>query len=194
MAPFVTEELWARLFGAPGGMLIQARWPELPTGTLVDPAAEAEIGWLTRTVGALRAARGELNVPPAARLRLRQHGAQPRTLALLERYSGLIGRLAGLAELELADVPVARQSLQVVVDEVTFHAPVGDVVDLGRERVRFEKEIGRLDAEEAKAAAKLANADFVARAPAEVVEQERERLQEFREQRERLRQALTRIA
>jgi valyl-tRNA synthetase len=192
MAPFVTEDLWDKLFGAPGGMLIAARWPELP-GSLVDPRAEAELSWLTRCVAAIRSARSELNVPPAAKLSLRQHGAGPRTLALLAGYGDLLRRMANLEGLALEEAPVAPRSLQVVVDEATFHAPVGDVVDLAKERARLEKEIGRSEAELAKVDERLANRDFLERAPAEVVEGLRERRAELAASLERLRAALARI-
>src|SRR4051812_4190827 len=193
MAPYVTEELWVELFGAPGGMLIASRWPELPA-SLVDPRAQAELSWLTRTVAAIRSARAELTVPPSARLVLQQHGASPATLGLLAEYGELVGRMAGLAGIETEDRPVAPRSLQVVVDEVTYHAAVGDVVDLAKERARLEKEITKLDAEAVKTDERLANPSFVERAPADVVERLRERREELRAARERLAAALARIA
>ena len=76
LTPFVTEELWERRYGAPGGRLIAARWPELPAA-LVDPEAEAELDWLIRLVTGLRAARSELGVPAAARLSLEVRDAGP---------------------------------------------------------------------------------------------------------------------
>ncbi|MFO1074940.1 MAG: valine--tRNA ligase [Geminicoccaceae bacterium] len=193
IGPFVTEELWSSLFGRPGGgMLITADWPRLG-GDLVDGEAEAELGWLVRTIGAIRAARTELNVPPGARLTLHQHGAGATTLARLERHREAILRLARLETIVLADGPVPAQSLVVVVDEASFALPVGEVIDLAAERARLIKEIGKLDAETGKIAQKLGNADFVARAPAEVVEQQRERLEEATATRAHLAQALERI-
>ena len=93
LTPFVTEELWERRYGAPGGRLIAARWPELP-GALADPEAEAELDWLIRVVTGVRAARSELGVPAAARLSLQVRDAGPTTLARLERHGEAIRRLA----------------------------------------------------------------------------------------------------
>jgi valyl-tRNA synthetase len=93
----------------------------------------------------------------------------------------------------LDDQPIPPQSVVVVIDEASFALPVGHVIDLAAERARLEKEIGRLTAEIAKLEQKLANPDFVARAPAEVVEQQRERLEEAVATRARLTQALQRI-
>lgn len=81
----------------------------------------------------------------------------------------------------------------MVVDETTFSLPVGDVLDLAAECKRLEKEVGKLESEIAKLEQKLGNADFVARAPVEVVEQQRERRDEAKAMRERLLQALQRI-
>lgn len=193
MAPFVTEELWASLFAAPGGMLIDARWPEvLPE--LVDPEAEAEISWLTRLVGAVRSARTELDIPAGARLRLRQHGADARAVARLARFAEPMRRLAGLDAVEAEEAPVAPRSLQVVVDEATFHAHLGEVVDLAKVRARLEKETARARGDLAKTDERLANPDVLARAPAEVVDGLRERRGELSATLERLGQALARIA
>ncbi len=192
IAPFVTEELWLQLFGRPGGLLIDAAWPGL-ADELVDASAEAELGWLVRLIGAIRAARSELNVPPAARLSLCQHGASPTTRAWLERHGEAIQRLARVGDIVADEAPVPPQSLVVVIDEATFAMPVGEVVDLAAERTRLEREIGKLGTEIDRSRQKLANVDFVARAPAEVIEQQRERLAEAEATRERLTQALHRI-
>ncbi len=192
IAPFVTEELWRQLFQRPSGLLIDAAWPELGS-ELVDPTAEAELGWLVRLIGAIRAARSELNVPPGARLALHQQGASPATRDWLDRHGEAIQRLARIGEIVCDDGQIPPQSLVVVIDEATYALPVGDVVDLKAEGARLEREIAKLTAEVERGRQKLANADFVARAPADVIEQQRERLSEADATRERLLQALRRI-
>ncbi|MFO1047779.1 MAG: valine--tRNA ligase [Geminicoccaceae bacterium] len=192
IAPFVTEELWQHLFGRPGGLLIAAAWPSLDRA-LLDAGAEEELGWLVRLIGSVRAARTELNVPPGARLTLCQHGASKRTLAWLEHHGDAISRLARIGEIDLAERPIPGQALVVVVDEATFALPVAGVIDLAGERARLEREIGKLEAEIERGRQKLASPDFVARAPAEIVEQQRERLEEAGAARDRLQQALRRI-
>jgi valyl-tRNA synthetase len=192
IAPFVTEELWRALFARPGGMLIDAPWPHLGS-ELRDTEAEAELGWLVRLIGAVRTARSELNVPAAARLDLHQQGASATTLAWLERHGDALRRLARLGDIVATDAPTPSQSLVVVVAETTFALPVGHVVDLAAERARLDREIGKLTLEIDRARAKLADANFVARAPAEVIDQHRERLAEAEATRERLIEALRRI-
>jgi valyl-tRNA synthetase len=192
MAPFVTEELWQLLFGAPGGMLIGGNWPELDSD-MVDAEAGEDLGWLTRLIGAIRAARAELNVPPSAQLQLVVQGAGAPTRARLARHGEAVRRLARLATIVGTEDALPGASLQVVVDEATFALPVGEVIDIGRERARLEKEIARLDGEIAKLRQKLGSPAFVERAPAEVVAEQRERLADAEAMRDRLARALARI-
>ena len=125
--PFVTEELWLRRYGAPGGPLIAARWPELGE-ELLDPAAEDEIDWLIRAITGLRAARSELDVPPAAKLPLRVRDAAPATTQRLATHREALLRLARLSEITTGQEPVPPGALQVVVDEATFAVPLAGVV------------------------------------------------------------------
>ena len=144
-------------------------------------------------IGGIRAARTELNVPPAAPLALYQHGADPRTRGWLVRHADAIRRLARIGELVVEEQAVPAQSLVLVVDEATFALPVHGVIDLAAETARLRREIARLEGEIARGRDKLARPDFVARAPAEVVEQQRERLVEAEATCARLQQALQRI-
>ncbi|HET6519032.1 MAG TPA: class I tRNA ligase family protein, partial [Geminicoccaceae bacterium] len=193
MTPFVTEELWDRLFGAPGGMLIAARWPEPPEG-LIDAEAAAELDWLIRGITAIRAARTELNVPASARLELRVRDASPLTRGRLARHGEAFRRLARLDGIDPGAATLPAESLQVVVDEATFALPVSGIVDLEAERRRLAREIERAAQEIERYDRKLADARFVDRAPAEVVEEQRARRAQAEQGREKLRAALARIA
>jgi valyl-tRNA synthetase len=193
LTPFVTEELWERRYGAPGGMLIAARWPEL-SAALIDDEAEAELDWLIRLVSSLRAARSELGVPAAARLSLQVRDAAPETAARLERHDGAIRRLARLAAVEITRGPAPGGAVQVVVDEATYALPVAGVVDLEQERRRLDRELAKAAAELERFDQKLANPRFLDRAPAEVVEEQRARRAEAEQTRRKLEAARARIA
>ena len=193
LTPFVTEELWERRYGAPGGRLIAARWPELP-GALVDPEAEAELDWLIRLVTGLRAARSELGVPAAARLSLQVRDAGPTTLARLERHGEAIRRLARCAKIEIATGAAPSGAIQVVVDEATYALPLAGVIDLEQERRRLDRELAKAAAELERFDQKLANPQFLDRAPAEVVEEQRARRAEAEQTRQKLAAARARIA
>ena len=191
--PFVTEELWERRYGAPGGRLIAARWPELP-GTLVDRKAEDELDWLIRLVTALRAARSELGVPAAARLILQVRDAGPTTQERLERHGEAIRRLARGADVEFASGPAPRGAAQGVVDEATYALPLAGGVDLEQERRRLDRELAKAAAQLERFDQKLANPQFLGRAPAEVIEEQRARRAEAEQTRQKLEAALARIA
>jgi valyl-tRNA synthetase len=193
LTPFVTEELWLRRYGAPGGPLIAASWPELDPA-LVDGEAEAELDWLIRAISALRAARSELDVPPAAKLKLVVRDASPVTGARLAEHREALLRLARLAEIETSQEPVLRGSLQVVVDEATFAVPLAGVIDLEQERQRLDRELAKAREELARFDQKLANPKFLDRAPADVVETQRARRAEVEQTRQKLEAALARIA
>jgi valyl-tRNA synthetase len=193
LTPFVTEELWERRYGAPGGLLIAARWPELPSA-LLDPEAEAELDWLIRLVTGLRAARSELGVPAAARLSLEVRDAGPDTFARLERHSEAIRRLARCADIEIATSPAPSGAIQVVVDEATYALPLAGVIDLEQERRRLDRELAKAAAELERFDQKLANPKFLDRAPAEVVEEQRARRAEAEQTRQKLAAARERIA
>ena len=191
--PFVTEELWSRRFGSPGGPLIIAAWPELGD-ELVDEAAETEIDWLVRTISAIRTARNEVGVPAGAKISLNVHGASDETKARLTRHTSAMQRLARLDGIEPSEAAIAKGSLQVVVDEATYALPLADVIDLDQERQRLKKELSKVEGDIAKIEKKLGNPQFLERAPADVIEEQRTRRAELERNREKLEAALARIA
>jgi len=190
--PFITEELWERLGEKRAGRLINAAWPE-PPGTLGDAEADSEMEWLVALISEIRAVRSGMNVPPAARLPLHVRDSGLITRARLDRHVEIIRRLARISDIVSAGA-TPKGAAQIVLGEATFMLPLGDVIDLDAERRRLAKEIAKFDAEIARIEAKLANQNFVARAPAAVVETERERRDEAVQSRDRLNAALKRLA
>ncbi len=189
--PFITEEVWEHLTGAAAGMLITAAWPELE-GEAVDPASSAEMEWVVQAISAIRALRAEMNVPPAARVPLLIRDAEPLAMERIGRHREHFIRLARVERFEpAAEVPAG--GVQVVVEGATLILRLGEVVDLGRERERLGKEIGKLDAELTKIAAKLGNPNFLAKAKAEVIEEQREREADAARDRGRLKAAYDRL-
>jgi valyl-tRNA synthetase len=189
--PFITEELWDKLgHRSQHGMLIGQPWPA-PAAT--DAAADAEMGWLVQLISDIRSARSELQVPAGAKLKLLVIGAEATTRKRLETHRAAIERLSRVEGIETAEA-TPKASLQIVLGEATYALPVGDVIDLKAESARLEKEIKKLTDEIAKIDAKLGNASFVARAPAEVVEEQRERRAQAEQTIARLSAALKRLA
>ncbi|HYD44110.1 MAG TPA: class I tRNA ligase family protein, partial [Phenylobacterium sp.] len=194
ISPFLTEELWdktAEFGSARDGLLITAAWPDLPQ-SYVDPAADAEINWLVALITEVRQVRAEMNVPPGARIPLAVIGADAEVSARLKRHGDLIRTLGRLDSIREAEAPAAGSAL-FVVGETTGALAVADFIDVPSEKARLAKEIAALSADIERTGKKLANADFVARAPEEVVEENRERLAEAEGAREKLSAALERL-
>jgi valyl-tRNA synthetase len=192
LMPFITEELWQKMADRRPTPLIKAPWPALDKAALTDQAAEAEMDWLVKVISDVRAVRAEMNVPPAAKIPLLHKGAGATTVARLQRHRDGIERLARIAEIAPTD-GVPKGGVQLVVDEATFVLPLAGVIDVAAEKTRLEKEIAKLDAEIGKFDKKLANASFVAKAPPEVVETERERRAEAMQTRSRVAEARDRL-
>ena len=187
--PFITEELWQRvapLAGRSGASILLAPYPQSQPER-IDAAADAEVALLKELVGACRNLRGEMNISPAQRIPLLASGERAR----LEALSPYIKSLAKLADVSLVEaLPAADAPVAVVGD---FRLMLKIEIDKAAERERLQKEITRLEGEIAKAEGKLANAGFVARAPAQVVTQERERLAAFATTLENLRPQLEKL-
>ena len=190
--PFITEELWRNSAGENAGLLISAPWPDFAPDAM-DRDAAAEMEWVVAAISAIRAARAEMNVPPAARMPLLVRDAEPVALERLARHSDHFVSLARIERIETAEAAPSG-AVQIVVEGATLILPVGEVVDLAREKARLAKEIGRLDSEIAKIAAKLGNPQFLAKAKPEVVEDQREREADANRDRDRLRAAYDRLA
>jgi valyl-tRNA synthetase len=194
VSPFITEALWAETaeFGPKRqGLLIETAWPELPGGW-VDEAATAEIDWLIELVSEVRSIRAEMNVPPSARPALSLVGAGPATQARLGRNRDRLCALARLDAVRLAETPPAGAVL-FVIGEATGALAIAQFIDLAAEKARLEKEIAALDQDIARISKKLDNADFIARAPEEVVEENRAKLTAAQTAKAKLESALARL-
>jgi valyl-tRNA synthetase len=193
--PFITEELWDKIaeFGPKrDGMLIVEKWPELPE-SWIDADAEAEIGWLVDTVSEIRSVRAEMNVPPGAKPPLTVIGASAETKARLARHRDLLLTLARLDSAREADAPPTG-AVPFVLGEATGALAIAEFIDLAAEKARLTKEIAGHAVDIDKAAKKLGNPDFLARAKEEAITENRERLAEAEAAKTKLEAALSRLA
>jgi valyl-tRNA synthetase len=192
LMPFITEELYGQTTERNGQRLISASWP-IFDDSYIDKVARDETNWVIRLISEIRSVRAEMNVPPGARIPLEVQGAGSLTKVLLDTYGDLIRTLARIATIAPAKSHVAKGAVQVVIDEATFVLPLADVIDVEKERARLSKEAARLAGEIEKLEKKLGNPDFIARAPEDVVEEQRERCQEAKAQHTSLSEALGRL-
>ena len=191
--PFVTEELWAET-GKTGPArtqwLMLTEWPTFEG--IGDPEADAELGWLIELISGIRSVRQEMNVPAGAKITMAMVGASAATLAKVERQMGALLLRARLDTVVEADA-VPGDSAQIVLGEAIFALPLAGVIDLGVEKARLTKEAARLEGEIALVDKKLGNAQFVAKAPEEVIEEQRARRAEAGDRRDRILAALARL-
>jgi valyl-tRNA synthetase len=218
--PFISEELWA-VTERREGLLALAPWsrragelsPEqvalISTTNLNDPfippvlmafeaaeftdtAAEAEIGWVVDLVTAIRSVRAEMNIPPATLTPLVLAGASAETQARAPRWNDVIKRMARLSDISFADRP-PEGAMQLVVRGEIAALPLKGVVDFSAEKARLDKELAKAEADIKRVDAKLANEKFVANAPDEIVEEEREKREAAVARKQKILEALDRL-
>jgi valyl-tRNA synthetase len=191
--PFITEELWPQLGAANTSLLIGEPWPDF-TKLPLDQEAGADLDWVIRLVSEIRTLRAEMNVPPAAQVQILLRDANERTKMRLTAYGDLIRRLARIDRVEFLSGEGPKGAAQIVLDEATILLPLAGVIDVEKERARLKKDLDKAAGEADKIARKLGNEQFVAKADPEVVEEQRQRLVEIEQTRDKLAQAMARLA
>jgi valyl-tRNA synthetase len=187
--PFITEELWA-VTGTtrPETLLALSAWPSLEG--IADAKAEAEIGWVIDLINAIRSVRAEMNVNvplPLVMVRVGDH-----VWDRAQRWSEFIKRMAKISDVSRAPMHQPG-AVQLVVRGEVVELPLAGVIDLAAERARLAKEMAKCDADIARVDAKLGNPNFAARAPEEVVEEEKEKREEAQARKGKIAEALERL-
>lgn len=193
LIPFVTEELWDHFGYGSDYSLICAPWPK-PHQVMDAAEAEESIAWLIALISEIRSIRSEMNVPPSLKSPVYLQDASEQTLARAEQNFEAISRLARASEIGPLSGAVPRNAAQAVVGEATVILPLEGLIDLEVEKKRLQAGLAKAEQELAKVKAKLANADFTARAPEAVLEEHREREESFANEVRRLTAALSRLA
>ena len=180
LIPFITEALWQKVSvvaGRPGPSVSIAAYP-ISQPERIDPVAEAHVAKLRALVDACRNLRGEMQVSPATKLPLYVLG----DAAFVQQSAAVLQALAKLNEVKVFDTEAAWQTAA----DASPTAVVGDArlclhmeVDKAAEKIRLGKEAARLEGEIVKATNKLDNEAFVAKAPPQVLAQERQRVADF---------------
>ncbi|MFV0335797.1 MAG: valine--tRNA ligase [Tropicimonas sp.] len=190
--PFITEELWQSL-GCGERMLVVSDWPELSPEALVDPAAEAEMGWVIALIEGVRSSRAQVRVPAGLQVPMVHTGLSAEARAAWENNEALIKRIARIDSLAAFD-EMPRGCITIAVPGATFGLPVAEIIDVAEEKARLEKSLAKLDKEIGGLAKRLDNPKFAESAPEEVVEEVRSNLAERTSERARLAEALERLA
>jgi valyl-tRNA synthetase len=186
--PFITETLWQRLPGrAASDSISISRWPTAADAPH-DAAALAEFGSAQGIIGAIRALRAEYGVAPGQPIHVTITEASALARRAIAAESDTVRRLAKIGVLDLDGPAVTNAVTSVLADRTTIMIPLGDLVDVAQECARLAAEATRLDGLAAAQETKLANPQFVARAPAAIVDKERDKLAALRAQADALRE------
>ncbi len=177
--PFVTEEIW-QCVRVPAGIdadsIMETSWPEAQA---IDERAVADAEWLKAIISAIRSARTELNLAPGKPMPLMVQLGEVEDHERLERFDTLIRRLARIESIErVDDNRDSGDSAVALAGHLRLLIPLAGLVDIGEELARINKQLERERKGLTQAEKKLANERFVANAPAEVVDKERQRLSE----------------
>ncbi|QAU23644.1 valine--tRNA ligase [Dyella sp. M7H15-1] len=194
--PFITEEIWqsvAPKLGIKADGILQRPWPKA-SDMQADEAATAEIEWFKNVLSGIRRIRAEMNIAPGKIIPLLLADGDVSDRARAAKFAAQISFLARVEAPQWiasgADEPAAAAA---VVGSMRVLIPLAGLIDLGAEKARLAKEIGKIESEIKKCENKLGNANFVANAPAEVVTQERQRIADWGTQLTTLREQLQKL-
>ena len=191
--PFITEEIWQELpataksagastAAASSALILECAYPRADDYA-GDDAAAAEVEWFKNVLGGVRRIRSEMNISPAKIIPLLLADGDANDRSRIAKFAAQISFLARVEAPHWidkgADEPAAAAA---VVGALRVMIPLAGLIDLGAEKARMAKEITRIETEIKKCEGKLNNANFVANAPAEVVQQERQRITDWTQQ------------
>jgi valyl-tRNA synthetase len=189
--PFVTEVLWEQTAERPD-FLMQQSWPGL-TETFEDQAAADELGWVLKIISQIRSVRSDVNVPAGAKVPVSLVDTSEDTARCVDAHRDVIMRLARLETFSIA-TEVPPGSVKTVVNEATVVLEIADLIDASEEIARLDKQLGKLGGEITGLEKRLGNEAFVAKAPAEVVAEQKTRLDELQGTRDKLSLAREQLA
>jgi len=182
MMPFITEEIWqsvAPRLGRQGDTIMLAAWPT-SDAEQSDTTAEDEIEWLKTVISAIRTIRSEANIAPSETLEVLLGNATSRDAANLEKHLPSLQKLAKVGSAKvLTETDEEPPVLSALAGTLEVMVPMAGVIDINNELSRLDKELERMTADQARTFAKLANKNFVDRAPEAVVAKEKMKLKEL---------------
>ncbi|MDT8406707.1 MAG: valine--tRNA ligase [Methylococcales bacterium] len=177
--PFITEEIWhkiAPLAGQTGATLMLQAYPEVDSRQL-DAQAVTEVEWLKQVILGVRRIRGEMNIAPGKPLPVLLQNGNAQDLNFLQQSQVYLQKLGRIETLDWLDSgQAAPESAMALVGEMKLLIPLAGLIDRDAELARLAKEIEKLAKELPRLEGKLNNPSFVAKAPAEVIAKEQDKL------------------
>ena len=184
--PFLTESIWQAL-PHEGEFLASSAWPKLDS-TFIDKKSEGQMNLLMDVIKAIRNMRAEVGALPGRKSEVLLVAPNAELETFFKGQEIFFGSLAAAAPLVVANSQSERpkNALTQVVSGVEVYLPLKDLIDVEKETARLDKEIQTLEKGISQIEGKLNNQGFLAKAPADVVEKEKERVQEMYEKRSAL--------
>ncbi|MCW2277148.1 valine--tRNA ligase [Heliophilum fasciatum] len=188
--PFLTEEIWQQL-PRHGKTIMRAPWPRL-SEEAQDSEAEAQMSLIMEVIRAIRNLRAELNVAPGKKAAVILHVADEGTQKVIEAGLSYIQNLGSATAVTVAMLPAPAPSgaVTAIVSGVQIFLPLKDLIDINKEIARLSKELANAENEIKRLSGKLNNAGFVAKAPAEVIAKEKEKLADAEQKKAALQERL----
>lgn len=185
--PFITEEIWQKL-PHQGESIMVAPWPEY-NSNLEFAAAHNRMNTVMEVTRTIRYLRSEVQLSPGKKIEVILHAGSDESAAALKEGTMTLKKLAGLEDADITrSLPEKpRQALSAVVGDIEIYLPLSGLVDLTQEVLRLEKELKKLEGELARAQSKLNNPGFLAKAPQEVVAEEKAKEDDYRQKYDKVR-------
>ena len=198
--PFITEELWQKVaplagheMSSAGATIMNQPFPEADANQ-IDNAAEDELEWVKTFISGVRKIRSEMDIAPGKALPVLLQNASQQDRDIFNSNQAFINSLAKLESTEWLETDsTAPESATALVGEMQILIPLAGLIDKEAELARLDKEIAKLVVNLEKGQAKLQNSAFVDKAPAAVVEKERQRVEEMDRAKQQLEQQADKI-
>ena len=178
--PFVTEEIWQHVNERKQGeSIMRAPWPS-PEDSEIHPDAEKKMVFLQEVISAVRTIRSEMNLPPAKEVDVVVNCHDRAKLDALEASRHLLAKMAKISQLTIGtDQAKPGYAASSVIQGQEIFVPLKGLIDIDVERARLEKEIARIEGQLKGVEAKLGNPNFADKAPADVVQKEKDKRDNF---------------
>lgn len=188
--PYISEEIWQHL-PHEGETITLAEWP-VYEAALAAPDAVKEMELLMEMIRAVRNIRAEVNVPMSKKIEMLIKPSGEAEAAILSRNEEFIKRFCGTSKLETGlQISAPDKAMTAILTGAELYLPLAGLIDIAQEIIRLEKEHQHLNAEVERIEKKLGNEGFVAKAPAKVIDEERAKMNDYADKRDKV---LARIA
>jgi valyl-tRNA synthetase len=190
--PFITEEIWHKLPGAKGSLMVSSYPRCNPEKS--DEDAEGQMALIIDVVNSVRNVRWEMNVPPAQKVEVILASKNARSREVLSQHRVYVENLARAERITVVEqVEKPESAATAVAQDVEIVMPLKGIIDFAEEERRLKKEINKLEKDLATVTRKLSSEDFLRKAPPDIIEKEKSKAQEVTEKREKLLTSLNRL-